>query len=423
MTKTLNPLHFEDLEPHRFEDLVRQVIYDFKEWSLLEPTGRLGSDDGYDARGFEIVKDGMDLAEEPTEDDEGEGGVVQRQERLWQIQCKREKSISASKITHYLDQMIPKGSSVPYGVIFAAATDFSKKTRDAFRKDLREKGVKEFYLWGNADLEDMLYQPKNDHLLYAYFGISLQIQRRSQKSNVRGILATKRKTIKHLGPIDSNNLKEVLIRDVDDEHYPYSGNISNFKKEPAWKKFYFVGHEHDGIQILIKRFFAYRVVDYEPDGVPKLKAWDFTDKTTVKPDDQWNDDPKEKDYHHRVYAFWNNLDEGKQAHFEIVGLIKYENIVDIDPEGDIYARCPHVYVRKVNENSFCEGHSYKLAGSNSWAQVVYLPAGADKLRVKIFPDQFPDPTPAEQNADSIQKKVEGNEGKGGNSKQSQRGIS
>ena len=68
MTKTLNPLHFEDLEPHRFEDLVRQIIYDFKEWSLLEPTGRLGSDDGYDARGFEIIRDGMDIAEEPTED-------------------------------------------------------------------------------------------------------------------------------------------------------------------------------------------------------------------------------------------------------------------------------------------------------------------------------------------------------------------
>lgn len=255
---------------------------------------------------------------------------------------------------------------------------------------------------GNADLEDMLYQPKNDHLLYAYFGISLQIQRRSPKSNLRGLLATKRKTIKHLGPIDSNNFKEVLIRDVDDEHYPYSGNIPNFKTRPAWEKYYFVGHEHDGIQILIKRFFAYRVVDYEPDGVPKLKAWDFTDKTTVTPDDQWNDDPKENDDHHRVYAFWNNLDEGKRANFEVVGLIKYDNIVDIDPEGDIYARCPHVYVRKVNENSFCQSHSYKLVGLNSWARVVYLPADADKLRVKIFPDKFPDPTPAEPNVDSSQ---------------------
>ena len=38
-TKTLNPLHFEDLEPHRFEDLVRQLAYDFRNWRSLEPTG------------------------------------------------------------------------------------------------------------------------------------------------------------------------------------------------------------------------------------------------------------------------------------------------------------------------------------------------------------------------------------------------
>lgn len=143
MTKTLNPLHFEDLEPHRFEDLVRQIVYDFKEWSLLEPTGRLGSDDGYDARGFEIVKSGIDIdADEPAEDDEDDSGVAERQERLWQIQCKREQSISPSKITKYVGEMIPKGSAVPYGVIFAAATDFSKKTRDVFREQLREKGVR-----------------------------------------------------------------------------------------------------------------------------------------------------------------------------------------------------------------------------------------------------------------------------------------
>jgi hypothetical protein len=311
--------------------------------------------------------------------------------------------LSPSKIAHYLDEMIPKGSPPPYGVIFAAATDFSKKTRDTFRESLRGRGVKEFYLWGNADLEDMLYQPKNDYLLFAYFGISLQIQRRSQKSNLRGILATKRKAIKHLGPIDSNSFKEILIRDVDDDNYPYSGRVADFKEHPAWKKYYFVGHEHDGIQILIRRFFAYRDIDYEPDGVPKLKAWDFTDKTTVKPEDPWNDDPKAEDYHHQVYAFWDKLDEPKRAYFEVVGVIRYENIVDIDPEGDIYARCPHVYVRKVDRNSFCEGHSYKLSGLHAWARVVYLPADANELRVKIFPDKFPHPNPAEQDVDSSQK--------------------
>ena len=53
VTKTLNPLHFEDLEPHRFEDLVRQLIYDFKDWQSIEATGQAGSDDGFDIRAWE----------------------------------------------------------------------------------------------------------------------------------------------------------------------------------------------------------------------------------------------------------------------------------------------------------------------------------------------------------------------------------
>jgi hypothetical protein len=94
MTKTLNPLHFEDLEPHRFEDLIRQLIYDFRDWSLLEPTGRLGSDDGYDARGFEIVREETDTDGRESDEEEDDDTEPQGQERLWQIQCKREKSIS-----------------------------------------------------------------------------------------------------------------------------------------------------------------------------------------------------------------------------------------------------------------------------------------------------------------------------------------
>lgn len=49
VTPTLGPLHFEDLEPKRFEDLARQLIYDYKPWRKLEASGRAGSDDGFDA--------------------------------------------------------------------------------------------------------------------------------------------------------------------------------------------------------------------------------------------------------------------------------------------------------------------------------------------------------------------------------------
>lgn len=29
-------IHFEDLDPHRFEDLVRELIYDFRDWQTIE---------------------------------------------------------------------------------------------------------------------------------------------------------------------------------------------------------------------------------------------------------------------------------------------------------------------------------------------------------------------------------------------------
>ena len=54
-TRTLNPLHFEDLEPHRFEDLVRQLAYQFRAWRTIEATGRVGADEGVDIRAVEMV--------------------------------------------------------------------------------------------------------------------------------------------------------------------------------------------------------------------------------------------------------------------------------------------------------------------------------------------------------------------------------
>ena len=54
-TRSYGSLYFEDLDPKRFEDLVRQLAYEFRPWRKLEATGRAGSDAGFDARGFEIV--------------------------------------------------------------------------------------------------------------------------------------------------------------------------------------------------------------------------------------------------------------------------------------------------------------------------------------------------------------------------------
>lgn len=149
-TRTLNPLPFGDLEPKRFEDLVRQLAYEFKYWRRLEATGRAGSDDGFDARGYEIV-DGTRSSPDP--EDEEEGGTEEgASDRLWLIQCKREKKIGPTKLRGYLNEIILTSDELLYGIVFSAACDFSKKSRDALAAWCREKGVSEWHVWGRGEL-------------------------------------------------------------------------------------------------------------------------------------------------------------------------------------------------------------------------------------------------------------------------------
>src|SRR5579863_1880105 len=101
-TRTIGPLHLEDLEPHRFEDMVRQLIYDFRNWRALESTGRSGSDDGFDARGFEIVDDGEERGESDRDDEAPDPAPMAATDRIWLVQCKREKRIPPKKLTGYL---------------------------------------------------------------------------------------------------------------------------------------------------------------------------------------------------------------------------------------------------------------------------------------------------------------------------------
>lgn len=126
ITRTINPLHFEDLEPHRFEDLIRQLVYDFRIWQKLEATGRSGSDEGFDVRGWEIVPS----QEEPVlDEDEGEREteLAKSEDRIWLIQCKREKQIGPKKLEAYLDGMPESERTGLYGIIFTAQVIFQRR--------------------------------------------------------------------------------------------------------------------------------------------------------------------------------------------------------------------------------------------------------------------------------------------------------
>jgi hypothetical protein len=334
VTETAGPLHFEDLEPKRFEDLARQLLYDFRSWRVLEPTGRAGPDHGFDARGLEAVGAPSD---EPSDDDQSEEHEpAPAKERQWLVQCKRERQIGPYLIVKYLEDISKEDLKSLYGVIFIGVCDFSKRARDAFRKWCREHGISECYLWGKADIEDQLFQPKNDNLLFAYFGFSLQIRKRSLRTVLRSRLAIKRKVE---GIFGYHYERPVLLRDVTDERYPKYLDREERERDPQrWAVASYLGREPEGIKVERRRCYAYIADDGE--------SWDALDKRgdgeLGKIDDPWSN--VNGDRLDNARAYWRLLLPKNQAYLRYYQIIKYDDILDIDEQGDRLFPHPHVYL-------------------------------------------------------------------------------
>lgn len=376
VTRTTNPLHFEDLEPHRFEDLVRQLAYDFRPWRKLEATGRSGGDASFDIRGYEI---------RAPEDDEPENAVdaePEMEDRQWLIQCKREKSIGPAKLTKYLQDISPEARISLHGVVIAAACDFSKATRDTLTAWARENGLSEAHMWGKAELEDQLFQPKNDNLLFAYFGISLQVRKRSVCSSLRSRLATKKRVEAVFG---KTHHSVVLLRDPSNDRYPWAGaNEKNGRGR--WKVVPF-GRLHPlGILVQSKRYFAWLSDD--------RSQWDILDQIDISVpsthEDPWAEEQTNelRDLHRRAWSFWNDLPDKNRANYYEERLIRFEDILAIDEAGDDCAKCPHVYIDfDLRTDTYV-----RLDPLSQWSGGLNgAPNGEN--RATFFPKDLPKPTP------------------------------
>jgi hypothetical protein len=330
ITRTMNPLPFQDLEPKRFEDLVRQLTYEFRPWRRLEATGRSGSDDGFDARALEIV----DLSSEwePSGDEaDGEDTSAVLADRLWLVQCKRERAIGPAKAASYLDEIVLSSAEPLYGLIFAAACDFSKKTRDTIFDWCRKKGIAEAHVWGRGELEDMLFQPKNDNLLFAYFGISLAIRRRSQASQLRTELATKRKLKKMV----MTSSAEILVRDPSAVDYP---DVKQGKRPTQWWVYAPEELTHYGLMVSVRWHYAY--ID------PATGEWDAADAvSSMERYHPWHvADPKKELLDGAARKTWDALPQQNRGWLKVSGFIPLRNIVAIDEIGDDIFEGAHLYV-------------------------------------------------------------------------------
>ncbi|AQT50323.1 hypothetical protein BHQ31_09910 [Burkholderia cenocepacia] len=387
ITRTIGPLHFEDLDPKRFEDLVRQLAYEFKPWRRLEATGRSGNDDGFDARGYEILaretQPSVAIGEgEATEEESSlKEGI---DDRLWLIQCKRERIIGPKALVKYLDDTVLGEDEKLHGLVFTAACDFSKKARDNFAQKCREMELEEWHLWGKAELEDQLFRPENDHLLFAYFGISLTIRRRTQRADLRARLVMKRKANRLL---QAHSNASLLLRSPSATEYPYTGDLANFEKNPLWVVWKYRGMSYDGLKFCVRRHFAY----LSDDG----KSWDAAmavNDARSRHEDPWLGDHRNGENRQAIYELWSKIPEANQAWFEVVGVVPFEDILEIDELGDEYVQAPHVYATFApGARGPFKGFIAEVESTGRWDRRSYYPDEKTDGRIVYFPAEFREP--------------------------------
>lgn len=370
VTRTLAPIHFEDLEPHRFEDLVRQLAYDFRQWKSIESTGRGGSDDGFDIRAYESVE----LLNRGSEDEDGEDIPHPMEGNLWMIQCKREREIGPRKVAKIVADCV-HAEDPPYGYILAAPVHFSKAAHDKFREELRSRGVMEFFLWGAGELEDMLFQPKNDRLLFAFFGISLTTRRRSRTTEIRTTVGIKNKLLRALG--EEPQHQSILLRDLADLEYPFEDHYPDFQKRPRWQDYTAVHFHPLGLVVSMRKEYAY----YDR----LQRKWDFTKAVNIARHATAHSRREESDEVARlaVKGFWELLPRRNRAMFVTHGLVKFDSIALVDDKGDSAHKYPHVYVEFDAEHGPIAGLFQHLELNEHHHEYVN-----DLSRISVFPSEF-----------------------------------
>jgi hypothetical protein len=378
-TRTINPLHFEDLEPHRFEDLVRRLLYSFRDWTNIEATGRGGSDEGFDVRAWERGETVTNIGEEGNE------GVRDLDGRLWQIQGKREKIITPAKIRAIINDGVD-GKTPPYGYILAAATNISKTAYDAFRRELRKKGVTELYFWGKDYLEDQLVLPQNDEILFTFFGLSLSPKRRSRVSEIKFGINNKNKILKLIfdGELRPEQAvptgRTFLLRDIKADRYPDEKAYPDFAKSPKWVE---VDAEHvdaRGVHFRMRQWYA----SYDSE----KKEWDYStsvDLTNRKHSLDAANEARTNETGNRAERFWRHLRQRHQAKLCTYGYVPFEDMLIIDDRGDPEHTAPHLHIDFGQNGPFQYCGRYLVhRGQRIWdGEIEAL------TRAKVFPPEFP----------------------------------
>lgn len=300
VTRTINQLHFEDLDPIRFEELILAMVYRMRRWDKLDHFGKKGSDDGIDIRSVEILEN--------------------EKANTYYFQCKRYKKLTNALIKSIVDDYLSKNNFIPQFYILVVSCSLTKKQIEYFESYCTEKGFNTVTIWTSSVIETKLYTEYHD-LLFAYFGVNLVSERNSLVGSIRRNIALKKQMrkdfLKQSGchtreeieerihkPWTKFNHTEVLIRSIYDKSYPQNTlldyDFTGYYKAEVYN-FY-----HNGLMV---------------------RAHPFVKKIKYKENSLEN--PEEIDI--------------IEIDAEILGCIPYENIIEYDVDGDEYYNYPHLF--------------------------------------------------------------------------------
>lgn len=316
VTRTINQLHFEDLDPIRFEELILSMVYRMRRWDKLDHFGKKGSDDGIDIRAVEQLEN--------------------EKINTYYFQCKRYKKVTNSILKGIIDDYVSKNDFIPQFYVLVISCPVTKKQIEYLENYCDKKGFNTVTIWTSSIIEAKLYSEYQD-LLFAYFGINLTSQRKNIIQSIRRNVSLKKRMkkdfLKQTGCRDRMELEErlhkpwtkfistkVLIRSIYDKAYPDENTLLN-NDFTGYYKAEIYDFYHNGL--MVREFPYARDIKY------KLQEYDSEEFEIV------------------------------DVHVEIFGCIPFENIIEYDIEGDEYYNYPHLFCDFVNVSDPYEKIMYR----------------------------------------------------------------
>lgn len=320
-TITTNRLHFEDLEPRRFEELGYQLLSRLYKWDRLDHTGVCGNDGGVDIYGVTI--DGIHSY----------------------CQVKRYQKLTKSDIKGIYSTILsnnPNGIEPNAKFILICGCDLNKQVLDVAYEEGRKSGFEKIELYSRTRLESLLY---NGHrtLLRTFFGIG----NRKSESNASKI----RKQARAKKYVESKLIRKSLdkipietlaanpdLKFITDEFMLLSAKASlssdRYNEQVTFGRAWPIDLRDEGIELKLPFF-------------QKIIFNIFNNTWREITEDSYK-------------CSENEFELRSQA----VGLLPFVQVVEIEEEGDCYCNCPILH---------CEAD--ELIDAFSKITSIYYPLG------------------------------------------------